>query len=769
MSPEKRSYNLAIVGAGRQGMAILEALVPTRKMDQLLREQPLHVVGVADLNPNAPGIIYANRFNLLVTVNFVDFFNLPDLDIIVNATGRSEVSQQLREQAPGNLMVLNVDRPFFSWEDFWDLIPVELSSIKEVAPLRIGIVGGGRGGHEVLQLLAGNQSYKRRIEILGVADPNPLAQGMILAKSMGIPTFDDYGHLLQEDPDLILELTGELQVREGLIRQKQPHTQIIDHIKARLFWELLRREEDRLRNKVESEIKLGRQRSRFHRIFDHLPDPVLVLLSNYTVDEVNLTFLNRFQKKEAEVVGQPCYKVLHKFDEPCEARGLTCPMARVLESCQTVQVFHQCLGPDDKTHCNEITMSPLFPPEATQKRVVEVIKDITPRRKLEVALEQSQSETQRLLKEAITEKAFLETIVNGIKDHMMVIDLDYRIVEVNRALLEMVGLAREDVVGKHCYEVSHHLQEPCASPDHPCPLKKTVATGKTASAIHVHFDKNGRESYLHVVCHPLFDEEGRIRGVVDLSRDITQEISRTRMMHEDKIASLGKLSASVVHEINNPLTGILSSIRVIKRVMEKESPGQEELRMMKKHTDIVYNEIFRVGKTVSSLLPFSRTSKPEFKPVDLNTLLAETLALAEYQMRLQGITVEARWDPNLLQVRADPGKMKQVFLNLLLNAQEAMPKDGTLTLVTRNTRRREVLVLIADTGMGIPKEKFSQIFEPFYTTKAGGLGAGLGLSVVCGIIGDHQGVISVHSVVGRGTCFAIRLPAYKWGENHVAS
>ena len=138
-------------------------------------------------------------------------------------------------------------------------------------------------------------------------------------------------------------------------------------------------------------------------------------------------------------------------------------------------------------------------------------------------------------------------------------------------------------------------------------------------------------------------------------------------------------------------------------------------------------------------------------------------------MRLQGIKVEARWDPNLLQVRADPGKMKQVFLNLLLNAQDAMPKDGTLTVVTRNTRRQEVLVLIADTGMGIPQEKFSEIFEPFYTTKAGGLGAGLGLPVVQGIIGDHQGIISVHSVVGRGTCFTIRLPAYKWGENNVAS
>lgn len=756
MTPDKHAYNIAIVGAGRHGMAILDALVPPRK-----KEQPLRVVGVADLSPDAPGIIYAYRHNLFVTVNFADFFQLPDLDIVVNATGRSKVSQQLREQAPERLTVLSMERPFFSIDNLWDLIYVNLSSIKEVSPLKIAIVGGGKGGQEVLQLLAGDQRYKRGIQILGVADPNLLAHGMILAKHLGIPTFSNYLHLLRKKPDLILELTGDPQVREGIIRQKEPQTQIIDHIKARLFWELLQRDEDRLRCKVESEIKLAGQRSRFQRIFDHLPDPVLVLLSNYIVDEVNLTFLNRFQKDANEVIGKPCYKVFHQFDEPCDSKGLPCPLSSVLESCKTHQVLHHYPGCGGEMCWDEITMAPLFPPEATQKRVVEVIKDVTSRKQMGEALQQSQAETRELLKRAIKEKAFLETIVNGIKDHMMVIDLDYHIVEVNRALLEMMSLKREDVVGKHCYEVSHHLQEPCARPDHPCPLKETVATGKAASAIHIHFDKHGRESYLHVVCHPLFDEEGRIRAVVDLSRDITQEISRTRMLHEDKIASLGKLSASVVHEINNPLTGILSSVRMIKRMLEVDPPGENELKMMKKHAGIVYNEIYRVGKTVSNLLPFSRNSKPEFKSVDLNTLLAETLSLTEFQMRLQGITVEARYAPDLLPVRADPGKMKQVFLNLLLNAQDAMSKDGTLTLVTRNTKRREVLVVIADTGMGIPKEQFSQIFEPFYTTKAGGLGAGLGLSVVHGIIGDHQGVIKVHSVVGRGTCFTIRLPAYK--------
>jgi PAS domain S-box-containing protein len=760
---EKSSYNLAIVGAGRHGMAILEALVPPRK-----REQPLQVVAVADINPEAPGIIYAYRFNLFVTVDFTDLLNLPEIDIIVDATGRPEVSQQLCEQAPKGLTVLKVDWPEFSLEEFWNLTPADLA-IRDAAPLKIGIVGAGKAGQEVLQLITKEPDYQRRIEILGVADPNPEAPGLALAMNLGIPTFSDYHPLLEKTPDLILELTGDPLVREGIIQRRQPHTQIIDHLKARLFWELFQSNGDKLRRKVESEIKLAGQRSRFRWIFDHLPDPVLVILPNYVVDEVNLTFLNRFHKSADEVIGKPCYQIFRQFEAPCDSRGMPCPLPRVLDSCRTHQVLQRYLEPDGLMRCDEITMSPLFPPEATQKRVVEVIKDVTRPKQLQEALRESQAETRQLLKEAQEDKAFLETIVNGIEDHMMVIDLDYRIVEVNRALLKMLELTRDEVVGKHCYEVSHHLQEPCTSPDHTCPLKETVATGKPASAMHVHFDKDGRERYLHVVCHPLFDEKGKIRGVVDLSRDITPEITHTRMLHEDKIASLGKLSASVVHEINNPLTGILSSVRMIKRLMEKESMGQDDLNSMKKHAEMVYNEILRVGKTVSSLLPFSRRTPPEFKAVDLNQLLAETLALTEHQMRLQDIKVETRFAPDLLPIKADPGKIKQVFLNLLLNAQDAMTKGGTLTLVTRNTRSQEAMVLIADTGPGIPKEKISEIFEPFYTTKAGGLGAGLGLAVVQGIIGDHQGVIRVHSVVGRGTCFTIRLPAYKSGQNNAAS
>ncbi len=545
MCSRKPKYNLGIVGAGRQGISILEALVPPRKEDESLR-----VLGVADLNPEAPGISYAERHNLLVTADFTELLKLPDLDIIVNATGRPEVSRRLQEEAPEGVIILNADRTC-AGENFWDLISME-------------------------------------------------------------------------------------------------------------------------RSKVESAIKLAGQRH------------------------------------------------------------------------------------------DEIAMSPICPPERAKKKSIEVIKDVTPRRQLEEALQTSEEKTRQLLRQTSKSKAFLETIINGIEDQMMVIDLDYRIVEVNRALLEMVGLSRDEVVGKHCYEVSHHLEKPCSIPDHPCPLKDTLATGKAASATHVHFDRDSREHYIHVVCHPMFDEQGRIRQVIDLSRDITQEITtRNQRLHDDKMTSLGKLSASVVHEINNPLTGILNFIKLMQRLLGKPTRGEEELEQLSTYLDLVYKETSRVSKAVSNLLVFSRKTRPEFKPLNLNALLGESISLTEYQMRLQDIKVERRFAANLLLVMADQGQMKQAFLNLLLNAIDARPDGGTLTLTTTNGRGQSVVAQIADTGVGISKESLSNIFEPFYPTKQTGSSVGLGLSVVYGIVRDHKGSIKVDSTVGRGTVFTVKLPGVK--------
>jgi len=764
MSPDKQFYHLALVGAGRHGMAIMEALVPSRRDDQALR-----LVGVADIDPQAPGILYARRHQIPIFQDLADLVKLPGIDIVVNATGVPAVSDRLQTLCPATVSILNCDRTV-PWEDFWDSVSKSLRFTDEVEVIRIGIIGGGKACQDVLAQALKSNSTRSRMQIIGVADPDPEALGVVMAQRMGIPTYKDCLPILEAAPDLILELTGNNKVRELLRQRKPDQTQIIDHVQSRLLWELFKKEEDRLRLRVESEIKLADQRNRFQRIFDHLPDPVLVLNEDYIVEEVNQTFLNQFNKSLDEVIGRPCYQIFHQLDGPCDHYGLVCPLPQVVQLCATQSVIQRFPREDGCQIFHEITMSALCPPEGRRrKRVIEVIKDVTAKRQLEEALHLSEERTRQLLKQTIAGKKFLETILNGINDQMMVIDLDYRIVEVNRALLEMVGMRREDVVGKHCYEVSHHLQEPCSSPDHPCPLKDAVANGKAASTTHVHFAKDGREHYIHVVCHPIFDESGKVVRVIDLSRDITKEvIDRTRMLHDDKMTSLGRLSASVVHEINNPLTGILNFIKLMQRMLNKGQPSEADLANMKTYLEMVYNETSRVSKTVSNLLAFSRKTKPEFTVVDLHQLIEETLALTEYQMRLQGITVKRQFADNLLPVSADPGQLKQALLNLFLNAQDAMPQGGTLTVQTKNYHNREVIIRVTDTGVGIPKESFSQIFEPFYTTKKKG-GVGLGLSVVYGIIRDHKGLIKVDSIVGQGTTFTIRLPAMKLGGERAAA
>ena len=764
MSPNKLFYNLALVGAGRHGLAIMEALIPSRPEEQALR-----LVGVADIDPQAPGILYARRNAIPVFQDLAELMKVKGIDIVVNATGVAEVFAQLQALSPPQTSIFNCDRTI-PWEDFWDSVSKSLRFTDEVGIIKIGIIGGGKACQDVLAQTSRSDSTRRRMQIIGVVDPDPEAPGVVTARNMGIPTYSDWRSILQETPDLILELTGNAEVRELLHQKKAAQTQIIDHVQSRLLWELFKKEDDRLRLRVESEIKLADQRNRFQRIFDHLPDPVLVLNEDYIVEEVNQTFLSQFQKEVGEVIGKPCYKIFHQFEAPCDQYGLVCPLPQVTQQCDTHSVIQRFPREDGCQLFHEITMSPLCPPEGRRrKRVIEVIKDVTAEKQLEEALHNSEERTRQLLKQAIADKKFLETILNGINDQMMVIDLDYRIVEVNRALLEMVGMRREEVVGKHCYEVSHHLHEPCSTPDHPCPLKDAVATGKAASTTHIHFTKDGREHYIHVVCHPICDENGKVFRVIDLSRDITKEVTnRIRMLHDDKMTSLGRLSASVVHEINNPLTGILNFIKLMQRLLSKGVPSEADLGNMRNYLEMVYNETSRVSKTVSNLLAFSRKAKPEFTVVALNDLIEETLALMEYQMRLQGVAIQRRFADHLLPVSADPGQLKQALLNLFLNAQDAMPQGGTLRIETKNFHNREVIIRVIDTGVGIPKESFSQIFEPFYTTKKTG-GVGLGLSVVYGIIRDHKGLIKVDSIMGQGTTFTIRLPAIKPGGEIAAA
>jgi two-component system NtrC family sensor kinase len=225
-----------------------------------------------------------------------------------------------------------------------------------------------------------------------------------------------------------------------------------------------------------------------------------------------------------------------------------------------------------------------------------------------------------------------------------------------------------------------------------------------------------------------------------------------RVAQSERLASLGMLAAGVAHEINNPLGGILALTALTLEDTKPDDPNRENLEEVLKQTQ-------RCRDIVKGLLEFSRQSAINTELVDLNKILQDTLSLISKQAAFFNVTLMKDWDPHLPPVMADSSQLQQVFMNILMNAVQAMDERGTVTITTRRGRLGTVEAAISDTGRGIPQEVIDRIFDPFFTTKRSGEGTGLGLSIAYGIITKHHGNIQVESEPGKGTTFTVRLPA----------
>jgi signal transduction histidine kinase len=222
----------------------------------------------------------------------------------------------------------------------------------------------------------------------------------------------------------------------------------------------------------------------------------------------------------------------------------------------------------------------------------------------------------------------------------------------------------------------------------------------------------------------------------------------------ENLASLGKMAAGIAHEINNPIAGMQNCVRTLLK-------GARDERQRIQYLTMLQEGLGRIGRIVGQLLHFAREARPRPARTEIPPLLRRCLALLEHELTTRRIACDLKVDGGLPVPLADPHQLEQVFLNVLMNAVEAMPEGGTLT-ISAGVRRREggpfVEVRVADTGVGIPAEHLPRIFDPFFTTKEVGRGTGLGLSVSYGIVRSHGGFIDVESAVGKGTAVAVALP-----------
>ena len=244
--------------------------------------------------------------------------------------------------------------------------------------------------------------------------------------------------------------------------------------------------------------------------------------------------------------------------------------------------------------------------------------------------------------------------------------------------------------------------------------------------------------------------------VEEKSRELEQ--ARDHMVFTEKMASLGRLAAVVAHEINNPLAGILVSVRVLRRKLDRVLPDADARRDFDGSLEMIQRETARSGDIVRNLLFFSRQREPSLAPEKLREIAARSVELVSHQAELSGVDVSIESDPDLADLDCDSNQIQQACIVALLNAIDAMPDGGDLVVRLRDCRNEHVCIEVQDTGCGIPKDLQLKVFEPFFSTKAEGEGTGLGLSVLYGIVRRHGGRVELESEEGQGTLVRMRLP-----------
>ena len=472
-------------------------------------------------------------------------------------------------------------------------------------------------------------------------------------------------------------------------------------------------------------------------ILSHLPSSILIVDDSLKVIFANRNFLVKSRRyDEKEVVGRRVSEIF-----PPAILSYTDLEEKLRQVYQTGRPFEgemEYRAPGLPNRVYFYSLTPLKDERESVKGAMLFMDDVT--------------EKKRLGERVMRAERHLASVVESANDLIVSMDAKGLVMTWNSAAERILGHPAREVVGRPFKDLFPELDRGRLQD-----LFARLAGGKEVQEIEAKMKKGGDEVLISWRFSAMRDDGGQVVALVGVGRDLTEKRQlELQLIQSAKMAALGEMAGGIAHEIRNPLAITSSAAQILLK-----QGGNPKLR--RECAEKIWAAATRAATIIESLLKFARPFGVGFEPLDINSLLKETLSLIGNQIDLQGIRVEERFDPHLPKTKGNRNQLQQVFMNLVLNAYRAMVDGGNLTISTQAKgevrSKKFVEISFQDAGCGIPEEHLPRIFDPFFTTMPVGEGTGLGLSIAYSIVKHHQGSIRVESRVGKGSTFTVSLPA----------
>lgn len=741
----------AIIGGGNACADLLLLLNGER-----LKRLNMEIVGVADPNQEAPGISRAREMGIYTTRDYTDLYNLPGLNLLIELTGSMGIRERMIRTKP--IHISSIDHR--GARLFWDLIQIETEKQQIQQESERAITRERDWSQRFIDSLADRMMVLNR-------DRTIYRVNRTFVRATGLKEDEVLGKSCYEVTHRVKEpCQGENHACpfEEVLRTGSPSSIVHQHMDTDgrgVFEEIMAtpilNDEGEIvqviegirdvTGKVALEEEVRRNKEYLENIIANSSDMIITTDLEGKIVTFNPGAENMLGYAGREVFGtdiEALWKMPEKRRElmaEVKSRGFVSnyPATLISKDGQEVEI--------------SLSLAELRDSRGKVLGTVGISKDVTEETRLRRRLLQQEEELRKA-------NEFMNNTIQSSPNAIIATDMKGNIIIWNKAAEEILGYRAEDVIGRMNIDkiypegTAKKVMQMMRSPEH-------GPVGKLRSYPMVYVRQDGEIIEGNLSSAIIYNAEGDEVASVGIFVDLEERLHMERklrqtqeqLLQSEKLAAMGRLTSQIAHELNNPLYGIMNTLELLKTEISPENRRRKILEM-------ALSETVRLSEMLRKMLSFSRPDEESRQPCNINMILDEILVLHEKQLREHSIGISVSYQDGMGEVNASKNQLRQVFLNMISNARDAMPEGGTLTVETGEAEDT-VEIRISDTGTGIRQENIDKIFDAFFTTKESIKGVGLGLSVCYGFIKDHGGDIRVESKVDSGTSFTITLPVYR--------